>query len=201
MSGKKPFILWNDRLVMAPWRYMDFHGRSPNVGALSNFISLPETKMMAISLGAAFALNANTRAMIPLLTTAVGVTIVRSLSQSFRAARTAHYLDTAPDKPIPLQAQTCEILRRVRPSLTRIFTGAVPMATGIAIGMKLGGYENGIVAATTAMVFMYDATRGLAVRYRIDRIIDNDWNYMVGRAPPEPTKQKEGAGLLAPAPG
>ncbi len=201
MYTKPPVIQWTDRLLMAPWRYMDFHGRSPNAGAFANFIHVPETKILAISMGAAGALNIGARGLLTMLAMAGAITAVRSLSRSFHAARASHYLDTAPDGIIPLQPQTKEILRRVRPSLTKIFTTSTPLAGGICIGMTVGGYDTGITAATGAMVFMYDTTRGLAARYRVDRLIKSDWNYMVGRAPPEPAKQKEAIGIPAPAPG
>ena len=205
MGRKSVLIDSADKLLMAPWRYMDIHGNSQSMGRFSNFIHQPETKILALTASAATLLNMGVKETLAVLL-AAGLTLTAKGINNAIMARTArpNYLDSYPETPIRLSPQTKKLLEIERPKLGHVFWDSSKSAMAASIVGMAAQADSFLIAVTTGSLFAYDFTRNMAVRYRFDRLLKDEWNFLVGSAPREPAAQSVhlslGAGAPAPAP-
>lgn len=204
MKQKSSLIAWSDRLLFAPWRYMDFQGNNAHAGPLVNFINKPEAKAMALASASLAAINFSVMDTLQFLGIGGSVIAATGMAHYFRPDTDRHYsVDAYPDTPVPLHdTQRAQLEKDA---------GSSTMSSGVNLGMnfaaaaglyglqKLVGLPDDIALKSSLAVLSYLEVRALALRYRIQRVLKEEWALCIGAPPEEPAYEPEPERRLSPA--
>ena len=204
MTQKSKHIELADKLIMAPWKYMNLDGSSPSKSFLLNLVHKPETKITLLAGVSVAALNISLESSIMNLIYPAVVVAVYGLSSKFMRppAIKGAYIDTNPETEVKLGEGSKALLSKVKKGVFRnLFSASAAGALSTGIVNYLTPQDMSIVqqASNFLAISTYIFSRDASQDYRIERLIQGHWSLSAGSAPREPELEKTEFKVQAPA--
>lgn len=187
MSKKSSLIEWSDRVLFAPWRYMDIDGNNTDQGTFANFIHKPELKVAILSTAALTSLNFSALQTAQFLLMGTIATAAYTLGEaSIKKSLPAMHVDAYPQKPRALKKDMRTLIEALQSETPKkLLANAFTAAMGAGAG-KLATGDNLLTLKCGLFIAAFLGTKTLADHYRLTRIFKEEWNLMVGNRPREP---------------